>query len=279
MRNVHIYSDLKYALKGSRHIPLEQFLVKTANGYDYEHHRYYDTPETGAYRGYSLTITVSASSCGASASVTPKIINPNRFESNEDTKDWIGQAFVEAQRDAYTKVVRSYVPSRRRSDDRSSRRTTRRRASRLTSRSGYYSTQYVEMEEDSDRTDPHACDIQAQVKVVRAFVGTINIPDGGTKKITVEGGFELSSGPATGGLNITYEHEGESVTRVVVKVTKNEIVKKEDSYGRSATVETANPYHPPVDSEAKAEGIEFNGRSYDSRSEEYVNGFLIGLRE
>ena len=83
-------------------LSIDSLLVDTANGYMYEYDEYYDSKNA---RGYTLTIEVSASDCGARASVTPKIINPNRFKSNEDTKDWFGTAFCNVQRDAYTKVI------------------------------------------------------------------------------------------------------------------------------------------------------------------------------
>ncbi len=83
-------------------LPIESLLVDTANGGLYEYVKYY---EQANERGYTLSISVSASGCGASASVTPQIINVDRFHSNEDTKPWFGAAICEVQRDAYTNVV------------------------------------------------------------------------------------------------------------------------------------------------------------------------------
>ena len=131
------------------------------------------------------------------------------------------------------------------------------------------------MEEESKGTDPNNFDIQAQVKITEAFEGIINIPDGGTSKLTLQGGFDLNVLQST----ITYEHEGESVTRVVVRIIKNQTVNTEDSYGRGESLTTENPYHPPVDCKARAEGITFNGTSYGNRSEQYRNGFLYGVWE
>ncbi len=110
------------------------------------------------------------------------------------------------------------------------------------------------------------------VSVTQAFVGTINIPGGGTGKLTLSGGFDLNGLQST----ITYEHEGESVTRVVVKVLKNETVRTEKSHGRQESVTTENPYHPPVDCSARAESIRFHGSSYSDRSEEYRGGMTLG---
>ena len=99
--NLTLLSLVMIAISVIGFLSIDSLLVNSANGYMWEYDRYYDEENA---RGYTLTIEVSASGCGATASVTPKIINPNRFNSNEDTKDWFGTAFCNVQRDAYTQL-------------------------------------------------------------------------------------------------------------------------------------------------------------------------------
>ena len=133
-------------------LPIDEILVDTASGAQGEYHVNYDT---SMERGYNISISVSAGSCGASASVSPSLMNPNRFDSEEDTKDWFGHAIAYAQRDSYTRVVIS------RPSGKGIRRT------------------YVDMPEKIDQTDQNASDIQAQVKLRGEWEGEITIPEGG----------------------------------------------------------------------------------------------------
>lgn len=237
-------------------LPIDEMLVDTASGAQYEYHENYDT---SMERGYNISISVSAGSCGASASVSPALMNPGRFNSEEDTKDWFGHAITYAQRDAYTKVTVS-IPTGRSGRPRRGGRTSVRQVS------------YTDMPEKIDQTDRNASDIQAQVKLRGEWEGEITIPEGGGT-LTLNVGLE-HRGLQAGG---TYEHKGKSVKVIKIRVLVDTTELAEDSYGRSSSAETTDPYHPPIDCEASATEIRFAGSSFSSREEEYIDGATYGF--
>ena len=235
-------------------IPMEQILVNTASGYQWEQDPYYNYDEE---RGFNFYITVSAGSCGAFASVTPSLVHTRQFDSESETEDWRGFANTNAQRDAYTSTQRNAC---------------------------FMVSQYIEMPEITASETADRGDIQVQVEIRRAFEGTILVPSGGTQKLKLNAGFTLKYGEAEiGDASITYEYQGKSVTRIVLRIIQDEIIKRDASDGRSSEAPVTNAYHPPIDCAAAASEIRFydpdidDKKNYSSRSEDYRGGFLYGF--